>query len=224
MKPLGAIVSALITVTVFFTGCGPSFHEYNTLQDRKTQKQSIVQQNITSISDISLIAKWKYENELYIDSLIEKSQDFIDYLEFRRNYSNYKDQIMSKLRDKDYDSADGLVRNLASRLQRDDNPYAKLYLEKAKNFNYTARIHYTAIAGEKHESNENVGVYTGGILALPAIGFMSALGDDSAYNMTFGNWVVRKKVKKQFYDEIQVNPYKNEKRVIKKQVLVGEVK
>jgi len=219
MKALEILVAGVISATVFLSGCQTRFYEYSSPRQPGSTNVSFLSQSASSIGDISPITKGKYDNNANIDQLIGQSDDFINYLDFRNKYTDYQNQITSNLENNNYNKADQLVRDLAERLERDNNPYSKLYLEKVKNFTYVMRTSYAAIVGEEHGPNEHVGVYTGAILALPAIGLMSAMGDDYAYNLTFGNWIVKKEVIKRIIEDVQVNPYKNQREVIKKQVV-----
>jgi len=212
MKPLEAIVTGVLSTAVFLTGCAPSYQRYPTLQKKTEAQQIVTKQEVFSHSDISIISRGIDRNETDIDKLIEVSQDYIDYLEFRENYSDYENRIVSNLKSNKFNDADELVRGLAGKLERDNNPYAKLYLDKVQSFTYIMYSYYTASTGKKTEIVSKAWNYQ---VADAMELLLSPLNMAFNGNMGRYNSMEETEVKEQFYDEILVHPYRNSREILR---------
>ena len=69
-----------------------------------------------------------------IDNLISKTENYIDYVNFKKNYEERIEQVRDYLHNKEYDKAEKLAGRIGSELRRDDNTYAKRYYDKVKDF------------------------------------------------------------------------------------------
>ena len=220
MRGLRAIIAGTILgIGLLCGGCATGYRPYPTIQDKKQENSKIMLNSTISFSEMQLIGRGNSQGDENIEGLIERSEDYIDYIKFQKNYSDYPDEIISNLKNGRLNQADETVRELASKLERDDNPYAKTQLGIVKNFTYTIKQYYTAYTGvnsEYHQNEWNEDVADGLELMLSPLHLLIN-GNMGSYNS-----VRERRVKKKFFDEIEINPFRGTKRTIRLQVEVSE--
>lgn len=147
MRPLELIVMGLISAFVFLNGCATS--QTSTSKEMKSSS-SVVHEYSLSNSQVKVESLSVNEGE-NIDDLMKKTEDYIDYINFRKNYSGQEDEIIRNIKTEKFYEAEQSVRELATKLENDPSRYAKQYLEKLKNFNYIIYEVYDVKTVTTHE-------------------------------------------------------------------------
>ncbi|MFH1307707.1 MAG: hypothetical protein ABIH72_02555 [archaeon] len=173
--------------------------------------------NFTSSEDISI--SLMSPNQEGVEGLIETTEDYLDYLEFRQEYYGYPIRIQESLENNDFIEAHILVRGLADKLECDDNIYAHDYLERIKNFEYKKKVYYDMKIGRKTGFTDDFSLLDTPSHLLMTYAF--------AWGILFGEWDINdipyleeKEIIHKYYDEVQINPYSGKKTIIRERVKV----
>ena len=94
MKPLEVVVMGLISAFIFLNGCATS--ETTTSRQRRSSS-SVVQEYSLSNSQVKA-EKLSVSGEKNIDDLMKRTEDYIDYINFRKSYSGQEDEIIRNIR------------------------------------------------------------------------------------------------------------------------------
>lgn len=82
-------------------------------------------------------------SERDVDNLLQTAEDLKDYIDLRRQYKHYAQDIKTAYWNYHWVIGDDRVRELASKLEKDPRPVAQRYLAKVKGFSYTVFEVYT---------------------------------------------------------------------------------
>jgi len=133
MKFRNIIEGILVGTLALFSGC-------ITPHDAKVYKDFYPREYVTNSSLSSNPTMDKTINnrdDITIDDLIEESDKYIEYIDFKKKYSQRIVTLKDLLEKKDYKKFDALARELGSELENDSNYYAQKYFERVKDFSYT---------------------------------------------------------------------------------------
>jgi len=227
MKPLETIVAGVITAAVLVSGCTKT----NVSSTQSEQPSSAVQKYSLSSSSIKL-KKIESSEISTVDQLIETTQDYQDYLDFRRKYGGYTNLIVKYVGSNNFKGVEGQIKELAAKLDGDTSKYAQEYLEKVKNFNYILIEKYDITENTVEESFNPLGA-AASTISLAGYGFAVifdavALFSGEEVTATQGftealieNGISRKKSSKEIgvnFNVTEINPFRGTKKTIYEKV------
>ncbi|MFH1307712.1 MAG: hypothetical protein ABIH72_02580 [archaeon] len=236
------LLNFLLALTlVGATSCATT---YSSPRNVRQYDENIFQHSeVISAEDISI--SLEAPKNQGVEGLIETTDNYLEYIEFRKEYSKDAKDIMTVIENcsKGLDSlvsVDKLVRDLGKRLENDENQYAQQYFEKIKDFEYIRRDYYSAEIGERGNLNKRfnplafvhaatfMGIYTAveiPLLILPEERkAFSEQWDHVKKGGSSENYdprpTTRSTVQKKYYNEFRVRPFTGDEEVLKERVRV----
>ncbi|MFH1307706.1 MAG: hypothetical protein ABIH72_02550 [archaeon] len=203
----------LATILVGTTSCATTI--YDAPRNKEVQSTNILTYDFISAEDISI--SLEPPKKKGVEGLIETTDSYLGYIEFRQEYSDDAVDILEFLKKNKFDEANKLVMILSKKLGKDNNQYAQQYLEKIKEFEYTKRVFYSAEIGEGWEQDKN---YTWDEIIMDIAGIPWQPFYLLFFKETSSGSYSKNVLKEKYYDEIRVRPYTGEEEVVRERVKV----
>ncbi|MFH1307705.1 MAG: hypothetical protein ABIH72_02545 [archaeon] len=189
---------------------------YSGPRDKKVEKSDVLGFDIVSVTDISITNASSLSSS-NVEILIETTDDYLEYIEFRKKYSAGVEEIIDHYSNERLDRGNKTFMALVDELKKDPNKHAQNYLGRVKNFEYVKRVYYDAEVGAvwKKEYDYSLEKMALDVVMLPYQLYFYLKEDKSA-----SSGIRKKPTREKFYDDFRVHPYYGTEIIINKEVKV----